>query len=320
MTTTTRLLAAAAIALACAAPTQAASISYSTLYTFGDSLSDNGNLKALVGVPGAPYVDGRFSNGPVAAEYLARNLGIGLRDFAYGGAQTGNQPIATLGGPVDIGLLGQVASYGASVGGAADAQGLYMVFAGANDFLGGNLADPVPIITTAVTNLVTSVSMLYGMGARSFLLPLLPDLGATVRALNFGPDPDNNPLTPSPAQLLTGLSNAFNGTLMAQYGALAANLADANFILFDTAGAQRTLLAQFAAAGGNTTQACLATGTAPDCAGYYYFDDIHPTTAAHQATALALTNAVPEPASYGLAGLALLGAGLASRRRAARRG
>jgi Phospholipase/lecithinase/hemolysin len=50
---------------------------YSALYVFGDSLSDNGNIPAASGYrPSAPYADGRFSNGPVAVEYLADNLGL----------------------------------------------------------------------------------------------------------------------------------------------------------------------------------------------------------------------------------------------------
>lgn len=56
---------------------------------YGDSLSDNGNLYGAIGVPPPPYYMGRFSNGPVAAEYLANNLNVPLTDWAWGGATTG---------------------------------------------------------------------------------------------------------------------------------------------------------------------------------------------------------------------------------------
>ena len=63
--------------------------SFSAVFVYGDSLSDNGNLFAATGFPPAPYFDGRFSNGPVAAEQLAALLGVSTVDFAWGGATTG---------------------------------------------------------------------------------------------------------------------------------------------------------------------------------------------------------------------------------------
>jgi len=56
---------------------------YSQVVAFGDSLSDTGNLLARLQpfgltVPNVPYVDGRFSNGPVAVEVMADALGVTL--------------------------------------------------------------------------------------------------------------------------------------------------------------------------------------------------------------------------------------------------
>ena len=75
----------------------------SQVVVFGDSLSDNGTgfyavttAAAAAGVPGVfpvpfspPYDSGRFSNGPVAVERLAQQLGAPLVDLAQGGATTG---------------------------------------------------------------------------------------------------------------------------------------------------------------------------------------------------------------------------------------
>src|SRR5580698_7941700 len=63
--------------------------SFSSVVVYGDSLSDNGNLYSLIGYPPPPYYNGRFSNGPVAAEQLATALGAPLFDFAVGGATSG---------------------------------------------------------------------------------------------------------------------------------------------------------------------------------------------------------------------------------------
>ncbi|MBI3393045.1 MAG: hypothetical protein HY039_07635 [Nitrospirae bacterium] len=55
-------------------------VSYNQIFVFGDSLSDDGNAYVLTGglnPPSPPYAQ-RFSNGPVAVEYLAAWMGVGL--------------------------------------------------------------------------------------------------------------------------------------------------------------------------------------------------------------------------------------------------
>jgi hypothetical protein len=69
---------------------------------YGDSFSDNGNLFRVVGIPQPPYWNGRYSNGPVAAENLAASLGVPLLDDAWGGATTG------IGNFVDNGTTGSL--------------------------------------------------------------------------------------------------------------------------------------------------------------------------------------------------------------------
>jgi phospholipase/lecithinase/hemolysin len=96
-----------------------ASATFTNLYVFGDSLSDSGNLFALTGgtLPPSPPYAGKMSNGPVAVEYLAANLGLpiapagiphvpgydlGGNNFALVGAATGMVPTRFVaGGPYD---------------------------------------------------------------------------------------------------------------------------------------------------------------------------------------------------------------------------
>ncbi|WP_395710478.1 Ig-like domain-containing protein [Reyranella sp.] len=77
---------------------------FDQIYMVGDSLSDNGgifqlssqllslataggiNTQGLHALPLSPYA-GRFSNGPVMAEYTAELLGAELFNFSFGGAQ-----------------------------------------------------------------------------------------------------------------------------------------------------------------------------------------------------------------------------------------
>lgn len=59
------------------------------IVVFGDSLSDDGNLKRwLKMMPFFPYWFGRFSDGPVWNEYVSYYTRIPILNFAYGGAKT----------------------------------------------------------------------------------------------------------------------------------------------------------------------------------------------------------------------------------------
>ncbi len=67
-----------------------------TIYIFGDSLHDTGNLKRLTNgkIPSEAYFRGHFSNGPMYSEYLAdiiaENTGkpVKVNNYAIGGALT----------------------------------------------------------------------------------------------------------------------------------------------------------------------------------------------------------------------------------------
>ena len=74
---------------------------YSSMFVFGDSLSDGGNAFLRTGglYPPPPYAQ-RISNGPVAVEYLATMLGVPLTpslaggtNCAVGGAATTQVPV-----------------------------------------------------------------------------------------------------------------------------------------------------------------------------------------------------------------------------------
>jgi hypothetical protein len=86
----------------------AAALQASPLFVvaYGDSLSDNGNIYAVSGFPPPPYYNGRLSNGPVAVENLAAQLGATLVDFAWGGATTGLGNTGDNGTPTSVGLFG----------------------------------------------------------------------------------------------------------------------------------------------------------------------------------------------------------------------
>jgi phospholipase/lecithinase/hemolysin len=295
---------------------------FNKVIVFGDSLSDNGNLLALstplvpsvlpFGLPPAPYYQGRFSNGIAAVEHLALGLGATLQNYAVGGATTGllNNQVPAIPFLLNTGLLSQVNSY---TGSAADANALFVVWAGANDFLNPS-GDPNVVIAQAIGNLTTAVGTLYAQGARSFLLPLLPDLGLTPRLLAQGPVASGQ---------ASALTDIFNTALSGSYLSLLNALPGAQFTLFDVAGSQRALTANAAALGFTNTNAGCFSGFVDNPVGtvcatpssYVYWDEIHPSARAHEVLGAQMLAAVPEPSTYALMALGLLG--IALRRRQA---
>jgi phospholipase/lecithinase/hemolysin len=303
---------------------------YTQFVVFGDSLSDPGNASALTGAnfPPTPPYAGPFSNGPTAAQYLAQQLGVsvqlgwpaaslGANNYAVGGARngTGNYNVeidrppglgATFPVLAQTGIQRQIERYASQNPAVPDpGDTLFMVWGGPNDvFLGAETGgDPNLYIPSALNDLANDLLMLAGMGARHILVPGMADLGLTPEARGLGP---------AGMAGLSALSEAYNGGLTQLLSFLDQALAplDVDFYGFDTAGYFSLITSDPAAFGfTNTTEACLfAGGALPSCSGYLYFDNVHPTTAAHQllAAQFALAAGVPEPATWTLVLLALL--------------
>lgn len=289
---------AAAAALLCLAAVGSPAFAYSGLVVIGDSLSDDGNLYELTGntFPPPPYYQGRFSNGPVAVERLADGLGLSGATFlnlAIAGAKTGLDG----NGGAGTGMRSQLAGYQAMLGGgSADAGALYVVWGGANDLRGGVSID------TAVGNLKSIVSTLYGLGAREFLLPNLPDLGLTPEARVNGQ---------VAVEMATAASEVFNTKLAIAYADLAQTWSDEHFHYFNAMEAQRGITNGSPGNGfTNVSQSCISLGAGCTPSTFLYWDNIHPTAAAHQVLGNQMLAAVPEPATVltmALGVLALLG-------------
>lgn len=311
--------------LSCAALCGGTAQAYSEMVVFGDSLSDNGNVYQVLqgALPASPYWNGRYSNGPVAAEIMANQLGLSLVDLAYGGATTGTGSLFygvqdTL---ATTGMANQVSGYISSQSGSVRSDALYMLWGGGNDFLSvmsvGSPSLFLQVGQMAVANLGNEVRQLYQAGARDFFVPLLPDLAYTYYGTSGYYAPGS----------LSLISQLFNTGLQSELSTLASTYSDARITVFDTATFLSGVRADLQAQGGNVTDPCwlgnyLGGGTStPVCANpdrYALFDAVHPTAYVHDrlgqafaATVLAVEPVaqVPEPSTVSLAvfgGLLLL--------------
>lgn len=283
-------------------PLKATAATFSQIYVFGDSLSDTGNLYNATGIPPSPpYYQGRFSNGPVWTEYLASDLGLTPQqqtNYAFGGANTGIDNSTSPGAQIPS-LQQQINSFKAT-NTSADSNALYVVWAGADDYLGGVTNPAVP-----VNNLSTAVNSLADYGAKNIMVLNLPDLGKL-------------PGTSGNTQVSTGLSalsQAHNSGLAANLNLLSQQ-SNVNIIPVDVNSLFNQAIAspsQFNFT--NVTDACLTqTSVCSNPNQYLFWDDIHPTTAAHELVGeLAFTSveskAVPEPtATLGILTIGALGA------------
>jgi phospholipase/lecithinase/hemolysin len=325
-----RVLALLAIVMT---PAVSAQTSYSSLYVFGDSLTDSGN--AFLGTGGAQaspangYFFGRFSNGPNFADDISLALLgtptvpalAGGLNFSVGGADAQFKP-----GAVSPSFLEQIGLYGSLVGAPIPSNALVLITFGGNDvrdtiFTGGPIS-----FAAAGNDFATGLGQLYGLGARNFVIVDTPDIGllpvsiATAGAI------------PGRLGELTDRSEEINALLASSAGALDA-LPGTQVSFFDLFGFEHNLLANPAAFGLpaslNTTTPCqIVGGGSPqlaNCANSLYFDAIHPTAQVHAViagavlTQLRSTAAVPEPATWlaMLLGFAVIGIALRRPARAA---
>src|SRR4029453_16892557 len=134
---------------------------FDRLVVFGDSLSDMGNA-------------GRFSNGPVWTERLAKALGLPLQPSDRGG-----QNFALGGALVEAGppsLRAQVDEFLKLT--PPSGSTLYIVWGGANDvFAAMDQQDPLTNLNAAAASLQGIVTDLIAHGASDLLVPNLPDVG-----------------------------------------------------------------------------------------------------------------------------------------------
>lgn len=303
-------------AVLCAVSALTGTAAAQSVYSFGDSLSDIGNVNqiSLGLVAGSDYFLGRFSNGYVWVDYLsalsaraeqetlqgligpfftASDIGY---NFAHGGAVSGE-----LGPDVNTSLFGQNLAFLSQIGpfrttaqaehfrdqdvlfgGRAfivNPRDFATISAGGNDYFNGETSAP-----RVVGNIMTAVEAIQQGGLNNMLILDLPLVGETPGSV----------LTDERAQL-NALSEEHNVLLRDEAAAYEASNPNAFLAiipaarLFEIAVLDATTnngqLLGFTNVGptGNSAGSCLGDGLVLDACpdNYLFYDDVHPTGRAH---------------------------------------
>lgn len=312
------------------------SIPFSNLFILGDSLSDSGNVALTTDQRGtppfsalmaeAPYASGRFSNGPVWAEQLAVDLNLsstpsllGGTNFAFGGARSG--PLPGMPATASPTLRQQLQMLLASPwfrDGRLPPDSLFALGVSATIYETTTVAAALAtagvdsatvdrkvnaILSAAIVNLTDVITALSAAGATDLLILNAPDLGLTPAAHSAGLVAE-----------ATRISASFNDLLAADLVSLTAAL-PVNLYSFDLFQLLREVVAQPARFGlTNAIDSCIHVNTTADALctnpdAYLFWDGIHPTAAGHVilASAVYRTLAIPEPSTFALFSLGLLG-------------
>jgi cholinesterase len=274
----------------------------SQVYAFGDDYSDNGNAYKMVNsltvdneavIPWVKWLDtyywqGRFSNGPLPVEVLAKKLKIDLVDYAVAGALSDTHNIAEtiLLIQRNTGLLSQVQKFITDLDEEkADADAIYVIQIGDGDFENSKPDDEFDsgiLSDKVIANIGEAISQLTDAGAKRFVVVNMHDISKQ-------PLMEEVFVTAAKAY-----QSYFNATLLAEMETLAEDL-DVEIKIFDYAAVSDGIRSEPDKYGLiNLDDKCLAhTEPAPTWADaittvckspdeYYYWDDEHPTRVVNQ--------------------------------------
>ena len=301
---------------------------YSSVTFFGDSLTDGGYFSPITQGNLGLNQSGQFTTNPdnVWATSFAEQLGTTSVANTVGGAPTGNN--YAIGGAragvdvtnTDFGSDIPVASVNTQVNGylnnkKVDPNGMYVVWAGANDLLAAaaNPANALATISSAAGSQVTAIKALKDNGANYILVPNIPDIGLTPTAIAAGAGFQSSG---------TMLANLYNQTMYS--GAVATG---ANIIPLDTFSLLQQVAANPNAYGfTNMTQPACTTASSLLCGSsnlvtpganesYFFADGIHPSGRAHQLIADYANAVVTAPSLIGVLPHIATTAGLATNER-----
>ena len=265
-------------------PSQSFALKFKNIVTFGDSLSDHGNLQSQI--PDQPATK---SNGDVWVDYLKKELNAELTNYAVIGAMTSkhlNDNVQAMSDAREISQLGFVSQVDQFIEDPIDfepSETLFTVWIGANNFIKfgyGQLGtDPIAMIQNAMSDITGALEKLLNIGAKHIVILTLPDIGKS---------PWYNKRAESEIKAATDLASTYNYYLLTTVDQVTANYSDITVYKFDLFQIMDELLAidlfpnetdsymKLDASGYALTE----TNGPPE--NYLFYDAVHPMTKAHE--------------------------------------
>lgn len=267
-----------------------------SVFLFGGSQHDGGNIAALFGgSTGSPYDGKHFSNGQTYGEYLPGILSMNYHsgnNFAYGGATSTNINLINLltGSNSALGLSSQISkieTYRLHF----SSSDLISINAAQNDFTAAALrgvtsvTGMVNVGAANAANLTTAVTRLTALGARRFVVATPSDYWLNPGHANL------------PQSVTAGVDEAIR--LLTPNLQAVHNATGADIVIYNHKLAYQQFFANPSAYGfENVSIGCGTNGTCKDGAGstYLFFDANHPTTYGHAVMAAQVANLINAPA------------------------
>ena len=269
--------------------------SFTSFITFGDSLADVGNIYITTrstNPPSPPYADGRFSNGELVPEIIAKELGLsastpwlaGGDNYAFGTAETGS-------GFSDEGLPNVGEQIKAYLNIDAPTEGdVFFISAGSNNFFPDIdeeiTPDNVGTPTSVLEGLTENITTLANAGAENFIIPNIAMLGSVPYARNEGI-----------SDALNTASTEFNSLLDTKLDNLENELG-INIFELDFASEIAQIRANPEAFGlTNVDEPALNEDNeivVPNPNNYFWWDNFHATTAVSNLVAQAVIDEIPK--------------------------
>lgn len=238
--TTLKTLTKSMLAISLCAAGFAHANDYTSVTFFGDSLTDGGYFSPITQGSLQIAESGQFTTNPdnTWATSFAEQLGTTAVANTFGGEQMGNN--YAIGGSragegvinTDFGFPIAIASANTQANNylannKVDSNGLYVVWAGANDLLAvtKDPANAQSIIGSAIGSQIATVTALRNNGANYILVPNIPDVGLTP---DFIPDPTlegSNLIAALTAQAtVTAITDNYNQAMLNGIASTGANI------------------------------------------------------------------------------------------------
>jgi len=295
-------------------PSHAFALKFKQIVTFGDSLSDHGNLHYYV-----PIFPETRSNGDVWVDYLRDELNADLHNYAVIGAMTSGhlypevQEMSESSLIPKLGLIGQVDRYIDEGIEFEPSETLFTVWIGANNLIKlgydieaaiiENMKDPDPnfnlettiqtmtqeMIGNAMDDISHALIKLLNIGAKHIVVLTLPDIGKS---------PWYNTRSEKEIEDATELASAYNYYLLSTVDQVTANYSEKTVYKFDLFQIMDDVIEESMFK--NYTESYMKlndegfalTETNGPPEDYLFYDAVHPMTRAHEYFSTVVTERV----------------------------